>query len=145
MALYTGFQKAVATLCADGADVILDDVTLDGVADQQRWNDALKGLQQFWIGVRCDPEIAAEREARRQSRLPGTARHQASAVHSGVRYDLEVDTGRLDLAQALGVIAAFLSRNWGLEFSPRADQQSAPPPVSAWVPGEPLRPPPWEE
>jgi chloramphenicol 3-O phosphotransferase len=134
----------VATLVAHGVNVILDDVALDGVADQQRWNDALEGFEKLWIGVRCDPETAVVREARRQSRLPGTARHQALAVHSGVRYDIEVDSGRLDLAGELSEIAALLNRRWGLRLLPRGDERSAPPPVSAWTPGDVLRSPPWE-
>ena len=74
---------------------LIDDLTLDGLVDQQRWNNALQGLDVCWVGVRCAPEIAAERESRRGTRLPGIARHQAESVHVGVHYDIEVDTGVL--------------------------------------------------
>jgi chloramphenicol 3-O phosphotransferase len=144
MAIYTSFQKSVASLVASGVDVILDDVALDGVADQRRWNDALAGFEVFWIGVRCDPEIAADREAQRQSRLLGTARHQALAVHSGVQYDIEVNTGHQELAEEVSEIAASLNRRWGLQISHQSNEGSALPPLSAWTPGESLRPPPWE-
>lgn len=144
MALYTGFQMAVAALARNGIDVLLDDVTLDGVADQRRWNDALNGLEVFWIGVRCDPETAAKREALRQSRLPGVARHQAVSVHSGVEYDTEVDSARLNIAQEVTVIADSLNRIWDLQVSPRTNERSTLPPTSAWVPGEVMRPPLWE-
>jgi chloramphenicol 3-O phosphotransferase len=63
MSLYEGFQFGVAALARSGVNVILDDLTLDGVPDQHRWNDALRGLDVLWIGVRCAPDIAAEREA----------------------------------------------------------------------------------
>ena len=90
--LYAGFQFAVAALAHSGVNVLLDDLTLDGLPDQRRWNSAFQGLDLCWVGVRCAPEIAAEREARRGTRLPGIARHQAESVHVGVRYDVEVDT-----------------------------------------------------
>jgi chloramphenicol 3-O phosphotransferase len=144
MALYSAFQRSVATLVANGVDVILDDVALDGVADQQRWVDALKGFEVFWIGVRCAPEIAAEREARRQSRLPGTARNQALVVHSDVRYDIDVDTGHQDIAEEVSEVVGSLNLSWGLQISHRTNEQFAPPPISAWTPGEVLRPPLWE-
>jgi chloramphenicol 3-O phosphotransferase len=144
MALYRGFQEAVAALAGSGVDVLLDDVALDGAADQQRWNDALKDLEVFWIGVRCDPEIAAERESLRQSRLPGVAARQAVSVHSGVQYDVEVDTGLVDLAEEVRTVAESLNRRWALQLSPRSDAGPALPPTSAWAPGEALRPPPWE-
>ena len=62
MSLYAGFRTAVAALARSGVNVLLDDLTLDGTADQHRWSDALQGLEVLWVGVRCDPAIAAERE-----------------------------------------------------------------------------------
>lgn len=144
MDLYTAFQRAVAAMAAGGTDVLLDDVTLDGVVDQQRWDRALGDAEVIWVGVRCDPETVAGREAARQTRLPGVARHQALAVHSGVRYDVEVDSGVMDLAGEVGEVAATVSRRWGLSITLRSDEPSAPPPTSAWTPGESLRSPPWE-
>ena len=112
--LYRGFQHAVAALARSGVDVLIDDLTLDGLVDQQRWNNALDGLDVCWVGVRCAPQIAAEREARRATRLPGIARHQAESVHAGVHYDVEIDTGALDLHQELSVIAEALWQRWSL-------------------------------
>ena len=40
MRLYTGFQRAVASLVSSGIDVILDEVLLDGSEDQRRWDKA---------------------------------------------------------------------------------------------------------
>jgi len=144
MSLYAGYQMAVAALARSGVNVMLDDLTLDGVDDQQQWNAALLGLDVIWIGVRCAPEIAAEREAGRGSRVPGTARHQAESVHEGVRYDFEVDTGVLDRVQAMSVIAEWLERRWSIPISPQPNQRSTLPPISAWTPGGTSRPPPWE-
>jgi chloramphenicol 3-O phosphotransferase len=44
MRVYAGFQQAVATLARNGMDVLIDEVTLDGAADQRRWDDALQDL-----------------------------------------------------------------------------------------------------
>ena len=126
--LYEGFQYAVSALGRSGVDVLIDDLTLDGLVDQQRWNNALEGLDVCWVAVRCAPQIAAEREARRGTRLPGIARHQADSVHAGVHYDVEVDTGVLDLNEELSVIAEALWQRWSLmiatESSPKANAPS---------------------
>jgi chloramphenicol 3-O phosphotransferase len=144
MSLYGGFQVAVAALARSGVNVLLDDVTLDGIADQQQWDHLLRGLDVCWIGVRCSPEIAAEREARRGSRPPGVARHQAESVHEGVRYDIEVDTDALDLREELSVVGASLGRIWLIpNFSPTG-RQSELPTTSAWTSERATRPPPWE-
>jgi chloramphenicol 3-O phosphotransferase len=144
MSLYSGYQMAVAALARSGVNGLLDDLTLDGSDDQQRWNDALHGLDVIWVGVRCAPEIAAERAAGRGSRLPGTARHQAESVHEGVRYDFEVDTGVLDQGDSMSPIAEWLERRWSIPSSPPSNQQSPLPPISAWTPGGASHPPPWE-
>jgi chloramphenicol 3-O phosphotransferase len=144
MSLYAGFQSAVAALAHSGINVLLDDLTLDGTADQQRWNDALQGLDVLWIGVRCAPAIAAEREAKRQSRLPGIARHQAESVHVGVRYDVEVDTGLLDLHESMSLIAESMGKRWSISLPVLSNNPSTLPPISAWSPGGPISSAPWE-
>ena len=144
MTLYAGFQSAVAALARSGVNVLLDDLTLDGIADQQRWSNALQGLDVLWVGVRCAPAIAAERESRRQSRLPGIARHQAESVHVDVRYDVEVDTGVLDLRESMSLIAESMGRRWSIPVPVLSNHPSTLPPTSAWSPGEPISPAPWE-
>lgn len=86
------WRRAIASLVRDGADVILDEVLLRGAAEQAAWRDALRGLDVTWVAVRCDVEVAAAREAARGNRSVGMARAQATAVHEGVEYDVEVDT-----------------------------------------------------
>ena len=134
MPLYEGFQHAVAALACSGVDVLVDDLTLDGLVDQQRWNNALQGIDMFWVGVRCAPQIAAERESRRGTRLPGIARHQAESVHAGVHYDIEVDTVVLDLREELSVIAGALWRKWSLLVATESNPKQTLPPTSAWMP-----------
>jgi chloramphenicol 3-O phosphotransferase len=144
MSLYAGFQSAVATLARSGINVLIDDVALDAIADQQRWSDALEGFDVLWVGVRCAPAIAAEREARRQSRLPGIARHQAESVHVGVRYDVEVDTGVLGLREAMSRVADAMGQLWSIPTPVLSSQPSTLPATSAWSPGDGVSPPPWE-
>ncbi len=58
----------------------------------------------LWVGVRCDPAIAAGREIARGDRVSGMAASQAEVVHQGVVYDFEVDTSQsesLDCARAI--------------------------------------------
>jgi chloramphenicol 3-O phosphotransferase len=144
MPLYEGFQYAVAALARSGVDVLVDDLTLDGLVDQHRWNNALQGSDVCWVGVRCAPQIAAEREAQRGTRLPGIARHQAESVHAGVHYDVEVDTGVLDLDEELRVIAGALWHRWSLMVTTDSNPKPTLPPTSAWMPGGVIRPAPWE-
>ena len=117
MPLYLGFQAAVAALARSGVNVLVDDITVDGFTDQERWNQVLQDLEVCWIGVHCAPEVAAAREAGRGGGLSGIAHHQAQSVHEGVRYDVEVDTGALDLQEEIAVIAEWLGRMWFIHIS----------------------------
>jgi chloramphenicol 3-O phosphotransferase len=141
---WPGFQVAVAALARSGVDVLLDDVMLDGAVDQRRWGEALDDVEVCWVGVRCAPEIAAEREAERGDRPTGLARHQAMSVHEGVRYDLEVDTGVLGVAQSVNVIAAALRRRWSIAIAPASEEAPALPTRSAWTGHGDGRSAPWE-
>lgn len=105
--LHSHWREAVATLAA-GADVILDEVFLEGGVDQERWSRALEGLDVTYVAVRCDPEVADERERSRGDRGEGQARWQRGRVHAGVTYDLEIDTTTLSSAAAADELAVAL-------------------------------------
>ncbi len=62
-----------------------------GGSSQERLAAALADLPVVWVGVRCDPELAAVRERHRSDRVGGMARLQAVRVHQDVVYDLVVD------------------------------------------------------
>jgi chloramphenicol 3-O phosphotransferase len=96
----------VAAMVRAGARVILDEAFLGAAESQARWRDGLRGLTVLWAGVHCDPEAAAQREARRAGRIAGMAREQAHLVHVGVYYDVEVDTTSTGAHQAALAIAA---------------------------------------
>jgi chloramphenicol 3-O phosphotransferase len=86
------WYQGLAAMARRGAFLILDEAFLAGGAGQQRLQVALGDLDVLWAGVRCDPLVAAGREAARPDRVPGMARIQAVSVHAGVAYNVEVDT-----------------------------------------------------
>jgi chloramphenicol 3-O phosphotransferase len=110
-ALELAWLSGIAAMVRAGAKVIIDDVFLGGAQSQQRVRDQLTGLPVLWVGVRCDPAVAAARERARGDRIPGMAKRQAELVHQGVHYDLELDTSRRDAAACAAVIAAHLHRS----------------------------------
>lgn len=103
------WAAGVAAMVRAGARVIVDDVFLGGPASQQRWQEALDGLDVLWVGVRCDGAVAAGRELARGDRNRGMAEAQAELVHKGVVYDLEVDTTRTESVECARLIVAHLS------------------------------------
>jgi chloramphenicol 3-O phosphotransferase len=86
------WRVAVAALVRAGSDVILDEVFLRGAEEQAEWRAVLAGLDVTWVGVRCEPTVAAAREQARGDRSLGMARVQSATVHVGVEYALEIDT-----------------------------------------------------
>ena len=99
--------RGLAVMAGLGARLILDEVFLAGSAGQLRYRGLLGGLDVLWAGVHCDPLVAAAREEGRPDRVPGMATSQAVAVHSGVVYDVEVDTtGSSALACARQIASA---------------------------------------
>ena len=98
----------VVAMVRAGARIIVDEVFLGGATSQQRWLDALAEVPALWVGVHCDPSVAAGREIARGDRVPGMARAQAALVHQGVRYDVEVDTTHTESIDCAKIIAAAL-------------------------------------
>ena len=105
-AMEAAWMTGVAAMARAGARVILDDVFTGGAASQERMRGFLDGLPVLWVGVRCDPEIAAGRELARGDRVAGMAALQATAVHEGVEYDIEVDTSHTESLACARLIAA---------------------------------------
>ena len=109
-ALEATWIAGVAAMVRAGARVIVDEVFLGGPDSQKRWRDALDGLDVLWVGVRCDPDVAAGRETARGDRVAGMAASQAALVHEGVTYDLEVDTTHNEALTCAYAIAAAVER-----------------------------------
>jgi chloramphenicol 3-O phosphotransferase len=100
------WMTGIAAMAKAGARVIIDDVFLSGTASQERTRKHLESLDVLWVGVRCDPEIAAAREVSRGDRVIGMAASQAEIVHKGVTYDVEVDTSHTESLECARIIAA---------------------------------------
>jgi chloramphenicol 3-O phosphotransferase len=107
-ALDAAWTAGIVAMCRAGGRVIVDDVFLGGADSQQRWRDAIGDLETLWVGVRCDPRIAAGRELARGNRARGMAEQQAYVVHEGVTYDVEVDSSRAESVDCARTIAAAL-------------------------------------
>ncbi len=104
--LEAAWMQGVAAMARAGARVIVDDVFLGGATSQERWQQALGGLDVLWVGVRCASAVAAGREVARRDRVRGMAASQAEMVHLGVVYDLEVDTTHMESLDCARAIAA---------------------------------------
>lgn len=102
----TAWMAGLAAMVRAGARLIIDEVFLSGAESQQRVRGHLEGLDVLWVGVRCDPEIVVGREMARGDRMIGMAALQATMVHEGVAYDIEVDTGNTESIECARVIAA---------------------------------------
>ncbi|MFC4946856.1 chloramphenicol phosphotransferase CPT [Pseudonocardia sp. GCM10023141] len=100
------WTAGIAAMAHAGARIIIDDVFLGGAASQERTRAQLGGLAVLWVGVHCEPAIAAAREIARGDRVLGMAVAQAELVHRGVSYDVEVDTGRTESLDCARAIAA---------------------------------------
>jgi chloramphenicol 3-O phosphotransferase len=104
--LEAAWIEGIAAMARAGARVVVDEVFLGGADSQRRWQQALRGVEVLWVGVRCDSAVAAGREVARGDRVTGMAASQAESVHRGVIYDLEVDTTRAESMECARAIAA---------------------------------------
>lgn len=103
--LESAWTQGLARMAECGANLVLDDVFLDGGESQERMARHLGANEVFWVGVKCDPEIAAGREIARGDRNAGMAVKQAESVHQGVKYDLVVDAGRDEAFRCAELVA----------------------------------------
>jgi chloramphenicol 3-O phosphotransferase len=104
--LEAAWIAGIAAMARAGARIIVDEVFLGGPASQRRWKNALDPLPVLWVGVRCEPAVAAGREIARGDRPVGMAASQADLVHRGIVYDLQVDTTDAEALDCARAIAA---------------------------------------
>lgn len=100
----------VAGMARAGLGVVVDEVLLSGGEGQRRLAAAFDGLEVLWVGVRCDPQVAAAREATRADRIVGGAADQAERVHAGMRYDVVVDTTAATADDCARAILTYVKR-----------------------------------
>ena len=101
------YQDGVARMAHGGVDVIVDECVLDDEL-RDRWAGTLAGLTVRWVAVRCDPAEMSRRERARGDRPNGLAEAQATTVHRGITYDLELDTTHLEPAAAAATLEALI-------------------------------------
>ena len=91
-----GFRAGTAR---SGLNVFVEVVVVDTTA-RLDWQTALAGLDVVWVGVRCAPEVAEQRELARGDRAIGMTRSQ-TAVHADATYAFEIDTTGLAPQEAI--------------------------------------------
>ena len=89
--LAAGMRAAVAACARAGNDMVVDDVFVDP-AWLDGWRSELTGLECLLVGVVAPLAVLEERESARGNRIAGEARFQFDAIHSGIEYDVTVDT-----------------------------------------------------
>lgn len=108
-ALESAWMHGIAEMARRGAGVIVDDAFVSGMDARDRWQASLDGVDVLWVGVFCDPDVAAARERERGDRIVGMAVSQAIAVHVGMTYDVTVDTSEASSESCARVVARRLA------------------------------------
>lgn len=98
------WYEGIAAMARAGLRVIMDEVLLGGGAGQRKLAAVLRGLDVLWVGVRCDPAVAAAREGARSDRIAGMAASQAVKVHEGVVYDIVVDSATASVEECANAV-----------------------------------------
>lgn len=106
--IFPAFRAMVLALARSGLKLIIDDIAF-GEEQVRHWRDDLQDFAVLWIGVTASAETLIAREAARGDRLIGSARDQLARVHTGVRYDLFLDTTALSLDEVAARIVAHLA------------------------------------
>lgn len=107
-ALEAAWTAGIVAMCRAGGRVIVDDVFLGGASSQQRWRSAAGDVETVFVGVYCDPAVAAGRELARGDRARGMAEQQAYVVHEGVTYDVEIDSAHTESVECARAIVDYL-------------------------------------
>ena len=89
--LMRAYRRAIREMALAGLDVVVDEVSLEQ-DEWLDWCDALHGLDPVWVAVRCDVEVAVQRESARGDRAIGLVRGQTERVHRFPAYEIELDT-----------------------------------------------------
>ena len=105
-----GFHRAAVGFASAGNNLIIDHMF-----SRREWLlDAISvfdSARAYAVGVKCDVNVAMERERARQDRTPGLAEFSAEFVHREIAYDLEVDTTSIEPRQAAEEVKAWLDGN----------------------------------
>lgn len=102
------FREVVLALAKMGHHLIIDDVSF-GKEQVEPWEKALKDFRVLWVSVNAPLAVLEQREKQRGNRILGSARGQFHKVHTGVKYDLEIDTHQASPEENAERITAFVS------------------------------------
>ncbi len=89
---FRGMRHAIAAMAVQGNNLIIDDVMLSG--QMAEYETLLAAFDLCRVGVFAPLEVLELRERQRGDRMIGLARWQYDRVHTGITYDLELDTSR---------------------------------------------------
>lgn len=103
--LESAWMQGIAAMVHAGARIIVEDVFVSGVETRNRWHAALADVAVLWVGVHCDPAVASDRERAREDRVTGMATLQERMVHTGIEYDMEIDTTETPPVECARLIA----------------------------------------
>ena len=97
-----GMRRSIAAMAREGSNLIVDDVLIEN--EMTDYNALLSDFIFRTVGVFAPLDVLEARERERGDRLIGLARWQYDRVHSGRRYDLQVDTSRATPAECAALI-----------------------------------------
>jgi|PlaIllAssembly_1097288.scaffolds.fasta_scaffold150293_2 chloramphenicol 3-O phosphotransferase len=107
LSLVDAMHKTIETLSLAGWNVISDHVLVENA-----WREdcirRFSALPAYLIGIRCPLGELERREKARKNRTLGQARLQYEVVHTGLKYDLEVDTSILSAEECAEKIKSWL-------------------------------------
>ena len=86
-----GMRHAIAAMAAQGNNLIVDEVMFNS-SEQAEYRALLAPYETRLVAIKAPLEVLETRERERGDRHIGLARSQIDFVHSGMTYDLEVDT-----------------------------------------------------
>ena len=88
--IMVGYHRAIAEIVRSGNSVVVDEMLLDERVRDDCFT-VLAPFKPLLVGVYCSLDELERRERQRVNR-PGLARWSAQRVHSGIQYDMIIDT-----------------------------------------------------
>lgn len=97
----------MVALASEGNHLIVDEVLLGD--EKGEYARLFEPFELLTVGVYCRLEVLEEREQQRGDRLVGLARWQHDKVHTGMTYNVTVDTSRATPEECARVVMRALS------------------------------------
>jgi len=87
------YRMMVKATLDQGVSVILADV-FNGLNEWKQWQPLLSNHDYLLAGIHCDLKTLQARARSRGDRVQGSAEEQTNRVHTGMPYDLNLDTSK---------------------------------------------------